>query len=50
MIAVQVIINLVLVAILVPSTVANCEFEQRIGLLYACAVYRGVLSHPPRWP
>lgn len=25
-------------------------YEQWIGLLYACAVFRGVLVHPPRWP
>lgn len=24
-------------------------YEQWIGLLYACAVFRGVLVHPPAW-
>lgn len=25
------------------------SYEQWIGLLYACAVFRGVLTHPPPW-
>lgn len=25
------------------------EYEQWIGILYTCAVFRGVLEHPVRW-
>lgn len=25
------------------------EYEQWIGVLYACAVFRGVLTYPPPW-
>lgn len=28
----------------------SVSYEQWIGLLYACAVFRGVLEHPPIWP
>lgn len=28
----------------------EASYEQWIGLLYACAVFRGVVEHPPRWP
>lgn len=29
---------------------AEASYEQWIGLLYACAVFRGVLTHPPPKP
>lgn len=29
---------------------AEASYEQWIGLLYACAVFRGVLPHPVKWP
>lgn len=27
----------------------EASYEQWIGLLYACAVFRGVVEHPPPW-
>lgn len=33
-----------------PLPIEEATYEQWIGLLYACAVFRGVLSHPVPWP
>lgn len=30
--------------------IEEATYEQWIGLLYACAVFRGVLTHPVAWP
>lgn len=33
-----------------PMGIEEATYEQWIGLLYACAVFRGVLTHPVPWP